>query len=672
MRYLFGPAEALMCRLRFKHKFFLTGVLVALMAVVLIASLFRISNSVVQASRAELQGISLVRPLQSLVQLIQQHRGMSQGVLAGNEAMKASRASKEGEVLAVVSRLRGTLPSDLASGNRWRAIEAEWQRIQSEGLGWQPTDNFSRHTALIAETLVFLVDVADSTALTLDPDIDSYYLMDTVVTKVPAMLEVLGQMRATGTAALTKKDVPEKQFIFLGALIAELRATQAALKLNLEKTAQFNRGASRDLTKAADELLAAASGINATVQDELIGKRFSLQPADYFRLTTTAIDTGYRQMNDVLLPLLGTIVERRIDRLTREMLFNFAWVVVMLALLGYISMGIYRTTIFGMNQVVRTANVLSTGDLRPRLAMATRDELAQVAEGFNTMSDAFSSVLRAVQTDVDNLLAASRNMSGSSAQIDRSSSAQSDAASAMAAAVEQMTVSVDHISQNALEAERLSRDAGKVSGDGGRIVGAVVREIAQIADVVNHSANVVEELGRQSGRISAVVAVIKDIADQTNLLALNAAIEAARAGEAGRGFAVVADEVRKLAERTTRSTHEISETVKAIQDGTEGAVESMREGARRVNDGVVLARQAGESMARIQESSDGVVTTVADISTSLKEQSASSAEIARNVERIARMAEENKQSAVGNSTTAHELEALAGGLRDEINRFTIG
>ena len=239
----------------------------------------------------------------------------------------------------------------------------------------------------------------------------------------------------------------------------------------------------------------------------------------------------------------------------------------------------------------------------------------------------------------------------------------------MAAAVEQMTVGVDHISRNAEDAQRYSRESDEVAAQGVQIVQAVVREIEGIAQTVNQSAVAVEALGQQSQQISAIVDTIKEIADQTNLLALNAAIEAARAGESGRGFAVVADEVRKLAERTAKSTQEISGMIDAIQSDTTIAVTSMKQGVERVASGVEQAQLAGETISQVQQQSRQVVDAVSEITVALREQSAASTEIAQNVERIAQMAEENNAAASGNADTAGTLRNLAQTLSAAIARF---
>ncbi len=196
-------------------------------------------------------------------------------------------------------------------------------------------------------------------------------------------------------------------------------------------------------------------------------------------------------------------------------------------------------------------------------------------------------------------------------------------------------------------------------------------EINTIAQSVDRAAGVVKALGEKSRQIATIVNVIKDIADQTNLLALNAAIEAARAGEQGRGFAVVADEVRKLSEKTAGSTQEIASMIDSILRGTQDAVKSMEEGVARVRTGVELAQQAGTSMADLQTHSSRMLQAVRDMSSSLKEQSTAATEIAQQVERIAQMSEQNGVAVKQTAQASHDLEALSGQLRAAVGGFRV-
>ena len=315
------------------------------------------------------------------------------------------------------------------------------------------------------------------------------------------------------------------------------------------------------------------------------------------------------------------------------------------------------------------AAIQSTHDLSQRVGVSSGDEIGRIGQSFNQMIASFQEIIQRVVTNSRGVMQAAARLSESSHQVALSSQTQSDAAAAMAAAVEEVTTSIEHVADSSQETNNIARKAGELASQGGEVVHGAAAEMSKIADAVTHSSHFIMELGEHSNQISAIVSVIKDIADQTNLLALNAAIEAARAGEQGRGFAVVADEVRKLAERTTRSTEEITGMIGSIQNGTQQAVASMQEGSSRVSDGVTMANRAGESMIQIRDGASQVIAAVGDISSALREQSAASSQVAQNVEKIARMTEENSVAAHEIAAQSQQLESLAQSLEEAVSRF---
>jgi methyl-accepting chemotaxis protein len=247
----------------------------------------------------------------------------------------------------------------------------------------------------------------------------------------------------------------------------------------------------------------------------------------------------------------------------------------------------------------------------------------------------------------------------------------SEVTGSTAAAIEEMTASIGQVAEHAQDAAAIAGRSSQLAREGEAIVRAASGEMRSIAQSVKHGSDLVETLNRRSGEISSIVKVIKDIADQTNLLALNAAIEAARAGEQGRGFAVVADEVRKLAERTGGATSEIGAMIEAIQQETASVVATMQSGGDKVAKGVKLADDAAAALEKINAQTLEAVAGVNAIAAATREQQAASSDIARNVERIAQMTEEGGASSNHNADSARHLERLSAGLQTRIARFTL-
>lgn len=321
--------------------------------------------------------------------------------------------------------------------------------------------------------------------------------------------------------------------------------------------------------------------------------------------------------------------------------------------------------------VVGLLNNIGSGNLNNRIDVKGNDEIGQLLSSMQLMQNKLAEMIGKVRNGADQLSLASSHVANASQRVAAGSQLQLEAASGMAASVEELTISIGQVSENAKAARDLSTNSEHLSQEGNKVVHQAANGIAQIADTVQKSSTIVQLLGEQSGEISIIVNVIKEIADQTNLLALNAAIEAARAGEQGRGFAVVADEVRKLAERTAQSTAKITDTISRIQSGTRDAVQSMEAGVSQVNQGIVLAGQAGEAIVAINETSVSVMQAIADISSAIDEQSQASKEIARGVENIAQTTERNTELLQESVGVAQELQTLASSLQSSVSLFRI-
>ena len=317
---------------------------------------------------------------------------------------------------------------------------------------------------------------------------------------------------------------------------------------------------------------------------------------------------------------------------------------------------------------VEIAGRIAEGDLSVAVPPAPAGSLIGA---MRTMRDGLRQTMTRMSENAVALSASAEQVASAAGQVAQRSSEQNDAAASMAAAIEEMSTSIGTVAESAKGAASTSTHSGATAEEGSGIVLEAAREMENIAQSVEGVSAAIRTLNQHAGEISSVVTVISEVAAQTNLLALNAAIEAARAGEQGRGFAVVADEVRKLAERTTTSTHEITSMIAGIQSSSSGAISAMDAAGTRVAVGVALARNAGTAIEKIRTEADQVLASVNEIADSLREQGAVTNDIANHVERIARMSEDNSALAGESASAASQLRSLAASMRDDVRRFKL-
>jgi methyl-accepting chemotaxis protein len=426
-----------------------------------------------------------------------------------------------------------------------------------------------------------------------------------------------------------------------------------------------------------DALKAIMSGAESYSRVEESGSVTTFRRASPDKATTTACIGCHagKQVGDLLGILSVSIPMEQIKAASNDSLQRGAATLIIMTL------AIVMTMYFMLRIVVIRPLIAMThisrdiaegeGDLTKRVPVNGKDEIAELGRWFNVFIEKLQGMIGKVAHVTDKVASASVQLSATAEEMSRGSEGLTSRTAQTATAVEEMNATVAEVAQNSGKAAGMAQETVQTAKSGRQVVTETIDGMQQISDAVTQSASIIAALGKSSDQIGEIVRVIEDIADQTNLLALNAAIEAARAGEQGRGFAVVADEVRKLAERTTKATKEIGDMIRQIQHDTKGAVTSMEDGTQKVSSGVTLVNKTGETLGKIAEMVTQTSDMIRQIAVAAEEQSVATQHIAGDLENVAKVSKESAGGASESAKASHDLSLLASELQAIVGSFRV-
>ncbi|MBI4721312.1 MAG: methyl-accepting chemotaxis protein [Chitinivibrionia bacterium] len=413
---------------------------------------------------------------------------------------------------------------------------------------------------------------------------------------------------------------------------------------------------------------------------EAVARVLDMATAD-FNLATTLMklaDDKFQVLNKNLQELLE--LENRLSRerynfsltsFNRVVMISVAVLSIAILLSLGVSIFMTRLILSPINNTVAVIEDISKGDLTRRIDIASKDEIGEMGKHFNSFIDTLHDTITRVAQGSTKVSEAAVTLDGAAEQMATGVEQAAAQVNSVATASEEMSTTSSEIAQNCVMAAKSSERANNAANTGEAVIQETVAVMNRISERVTRSAGIIKSLGGRSDQIGQVVGLINDIADQTNLLALNAAIEAARAGEHGRGFAVVADEVKKLAERTTQATKEIGQTINAMQSETKEAVASMEEGVKEVEHGTRETTKSGDALQDILKQINTVASEVNQIAVASEQQTATTNEIASNIQQISGVMQETAQRIQDNAGAASQMASLSKELKGLVEQFRL-
>ncbi|WP_127474737.1 methyl-accepting chemotaxis protein [Sulfurivermis fontis] len=673
MDIVFRPGIGLLNRLRYPHKFLFIGVIFLAPLVVMGYFLVNEVNQRIRFMEQERLGVEYIAQLRKPIQDIQQHRGMSAAFLNGDASFRERMAQRQAAIDAHFATLRSVdqrLGSALKSGDKLATLERQWNTLKGEVTTYTPPQSFERHTALIEGLRDFITYLADTSNLILDPELDSYYLMDLMVARLPALTEGMGQSRAIGSGVAARHAFTPQSWAQLAIRIDRIREAEKALNYNLTTAMRENPALAGRLQQAGAQAASTVASYTTLINGMLEQDQVSVSAAEIFDQSTRAIDAVFG-LFDLIVPTLDGLLTQRIADYNNIKAVTLAVMLSVLLAMVYIFSAFYMAVLRSIADLKDAIHRMADGDLTVNLTLQTRDEIRHIADQVNAMASRFRELVGNVLRSTHQVATAAEELSAVSEQTNQGINEQLAQTDQVATAVNQMSATVQEVARSAASTSDATRNAQQESHTGHGVVRDTVKTINALAEEIRSAAGVVRKLGEDSEEIGKVLDVIRTIAEQTNLLALNAAIEAARAGEQGRGFAVVADEVRTLAGRTQQSTQEIQAMIERLQSGARQAVQAMVASESKTEEGVAMAARAGEALDSITRSVATIADMSAQIAAAAEEQATVAEEINRNVTQIAQVSDQNAAASTQTASSSTELARLAEELNGMVAVFRV-
>lgn len=676
MNYLINPAVALMNRLPMVYKFSLISILFLAPIIVLSWLVISSLNQSVQTMTRGIEGLAELRKVERLLVAAMDYRDyQAPGLLKDEQPLlhKSGDAANRVEVLlAGLAEPRRSFDSSGSWQEQVQQVWEDWKTMRANDTYQGNIDpQFKYYQEFVQKVMALLPATIEISGLGQDASRENLLLLGLVRSALPEARTAIGRARSYGVFALVEGQVGYALSETLNEIYDQLTNRSSllspALMVAAEASPWFSEAAGGELKRVEESLLAVRDELDVSV---ITPMRLEL-PWQDFDSSASAQMGYYDTLSDRIFEVVAGNLEERLDRQTAQRTLILAALIVVMLVVVYLYVGFFMSVRIAINRFSQAARNVAAGDMTTHIQLNNRDELGELTSEFNNMTDRIAELIRSV--------------SSTTADVDQQAVRVNETASANSQAVarqmeetgqinEAMGQMVDAVNEVTESAHRVADSAGNAESDtekGRGVVADTVATINRLATEIAGAVEVINRVSADSDNISQVLVEIKAIAEQTNLLALNAAIEAARAGEQGRGFAVVADEVRSLAQRTHKSTEEIEGMISRLQGGVKEAVSAMTSSHDATEQTVRKSGEVTEALDRIARGISEIVDMSHQIAQAAEEQSAVAKNVNVNAERIGELGHSTASNAEETLASSRQMSDLTASLQRLVEAFKV-
>jgi methyl-accepting chemotaxis protein len=694
MLIVLKPALLILNSLKYAYKFILIGILILIPLSVTMYYLVVELNKGYDFAYDERTGVEYNVGLQAVMSAMDEHRRL---VALGGEQAKAAEALVD-QKISEMDKVNLKLGARLKASEDWGKLKQHWAKVKASGAALSAEQSSHEHAVLLEEGAALISHVGDTSKLILDPDLDSYYLMDATVIRLPQLSKQIGDLRDGGKQLADKKTLSREELTNLMGQTAEIQIGVKAIAASYSIIVEQNPPLKAKLEQTLQKFQKDMDQFLSALKEGYISHDTVTGTYDQFANASQAAINATHSLYVADAGQLDALIQAREIHYSQVKQFVISFVVVLILIVCYMFIGFYSSIMRAVRLLLHSTTEVSKGRLQTRMPIATRDEMKSAAESFNHMVSEIRSLIGASSQNAEQAAGTSarladivKHSSESNAQLSTSiletaqgTNTQLQSTIDSAKAMTEMATGIGRIAETTGSALQVSLESAEQAEEGKLALDRVVTQMDAIQQSVNGTTQSIGMLNGLAQQVGQMAEFIKGIASKSNILALNASIEAVRAGEHGRGFVVVANETRKLAEMSGSSADGIADLLNQIQSTSEQSFQAMNQVQQEVQLGSQSVQDAGLTFQLILSSTRSIASQMQEISAAAEQMSASSEQVSATIQQIADIARGSSEQvdqmsdmSSRNLTAMRELSQqadmlnnLSQSLKQQIEKFT--